>query len=222
MSTRTTLITSGLIAASLVSGAAHATLMGRDLDGNAATYEAYYDDDRGITWLANANVNGLMNWDDANAWAANLSFTDGVNTYDNWRLPTTFQPDASCRGQSGGISFDHNCTGSEMGHLFYSELGGVAGQSILSSSDPDLSKFTNLQAYYYWSATEFAPDTGYAWYFSFYDGDQYAYYKGDDLFALAVSPGDVGAANNNTVPEPQTLALVGLGLLGLAVARRRG
>ena len=127
MTIRTTLITSSLIAASLISGTAHAVLQGRDLNGSAGSFEAYYDTDLNITWLANANVNGTMTWAAANTWAANLSFTNGINVYDNWRLPTTLQPDASCGSQSGGVSSGGNCTGSEMRHLFYAELGGTAG-----------------------------------------------------------------------------------------------
>ena len=223
MAIRTPLIASSLIAASLISGAAHAGLIGRDLNGSAGSFEAYYDTDLNITWLANANVNGLMNWANANIWAASLSFTDGTNVYDNWRLPTTLQPDVSCGSQSvGGVSHGYNCTGSEMGHLFYSELGGTAGQPILSSADPDVAKFTNLQASHYWSGTEYVLSTGGAWLFNFFNGNQTALNESSGFYALAVSPGDVGAANGNTVPEPQTLALVGLGLLGLAVARRRG
>ena len=72
-----------LLAGIALSGAAQATLMGRDLNGSAGSFEAYYDTDLGITWLADANVNGRMTWAAANTWAANLSFTDGVNTYDN-------------------------------------------------------------------------------------------------------------------------------------------
>ena len=207
----------------LVSGGAHATLQGRDLNGSADSFEAYYDTDLDITWLADANyantsgynAGGTMTWATANTWAASLSFTDGVNTYDNWRLPTTLQPDASCAGQSG-----YNCAGSEMGHLFYSELGGTAGQSILTSADPDLAKFSNLQAYYYyWSATEWAPYTGNGWYFRFYDGLQASADKSTNgFYAFAVRPGDVAA-----VPEAQTYALMlaGLGLIGWR-ARRRG
>ncbi len=226
MNIRTTLIASSLIAASLASGTAHAELQGRDLNGSAGSFEAYYDTVLDITWLADANyaqtsgydADGVMTWDAANTWAANLSFTDGVNVYDDWRLPTTLQPDASCGYQSGGVSFGYNCTGSEMGHLFYSELGGAAGQSILTSADPDLAKFTNLQANFYWSATEYAPGSVDAWYFRIASGDQVANPKSNGFYALAVSPGDVAA-----VPEAQTYALMlaGLGLIGWR-ARRRG
>ena len=205
-----------VLALGLVSGAAHAALQGRDLNGSVGSFEAYYDTDRNITWLANANVNGLMTWAAANTWAANLSFTDGVSVYDNWRLPTALNQDGT------GPCVGFNCTGSEMGHLFYSELGGTAGQSILTSVDPDLTKFTNLQANGYWSATEYyAPDTNLARVFFFYSGSQGAVTKASVLYALAVSPGDVGAVG--AVPEAQTYALMlaGLGLIGWR-ARRRG
>ena len=61
MSARTTLMVSTLIAASLVTGAVHAALEGRDLDGSAGSFEAYYDTVLDITWLADGNANGLMN-----------------------------------------------------------------------------------------------------------------------------------------------------------------
>lgn len=207
----------------LVSSAAHAVLQGRDLDGNIVTVEAYYDTDLNITWLADANMNGGMYWADANTWAANLSIVDNFNhiTYDNWRLPTTLQPDASCSAQStGGASFGFGCTGSEMGHLFYSELGGTAGQSILTSTDPDLAKFSNLREGLYWSGLENEDTPGYAdaWSFDFYVGHQDAIGQIYAFYSLAVSPGDVAA-----VPEAQTYALMlaGLGLIGWR-ARRRG
>ena len=173
-----------------------------------------YDTDLNITWLADANYaqtsgfdgEGAMLWSAAMTWAGNLSYGGGTD----WRLPTS---DTACAG--------YNCTGSEMGHLFYTELGGTAGSSILSSTDPDLALFTNVQSDNYWSGTEYAPntDTDGARIFNFNDGSQTAYNKGINLYAWAVRPGDVAA-----VPLPATAWLFGsglLGLLGAARARRR-
>ncbi|OIP66619.1 MAG: hypothetical protein COT35_01095 [Nitrospirae bacterium CG08_land_8_20_14_0_20_52_24] len=68
-----------------VSGAANAALVSR-LGGLAV-----YDTDLNITWLANANANGFMDWSQANAWASGLT----VGGFSGWRLPTTLQPDAT-------------------------------------------------------------------------------------------------------------------------------
>ena len=107
--------------------------------------QAVYDTDLDITWLADANLaktsgfdaDGQMNWANANAWAAGLT----VGGIGGWRLPTTADPDASCTDDPAGTTpssdpFGWNCTGSEMGHLFYNELGGTASNSILTSGDP--------------------------------------------------------------------------------------
>lgn len=202
-----------LLAGIALSGAAQAGLMAR---GGGMIY----DTDLNLTWLADANyamtsgadTDGRMNWATANAWAANLVY----GGYNDWRLPTALNQDGT------GPCSGYYCTGSEMSHLFFIELGGTAGYSILSSVDSDLALFQNIQSSVYWSGTEYAPDPGIAWGFGMHYSAQGAYSKGDELYAWAVRPGDVAAANGSTVPEPQTLALVGLGLLGLAVMRRRG
>jgi len=174
-----------------VSGAANAALVDR---GGGLIY----DQDLNITWLANANVNGLMTWDTAMTWASNLSYYDSVRnvTYTDWRLPTS----DTCGG--------YNCTGSEMGHLFYTELGGVAGTSIATTHNANYNLFQNVQSYFYWSGTEYAPDTDYAWIFDFNGGYQDVGVKNDDFYAWAVRPGDVAA-----VPEPAAMWLFGSGLL---------
>lgn len=244
MTIRTTLIASSLIAASLVSGAAHAALQGRDLNGSAGSFEAYYDTDLNITWLANANMNGQMTWAAANTWAANLSFYDAVNniTYDNWRLPTVNPINGASfnytTSYNGSTDWGYNVseqdtafagsTGSEMAHLFYNTLNNKGYCPVSTDCTPqpqagwgltNTGPFTNLQADLYWSGLEYAPSTGHAWNFSFNYGYQVADYKGVvGFYALAVSSGDVAA-----VPEAQTYALMlaGLGLIGWR-ARRRG
>ncbi len=100
-----------------------------------------YDSVRNITWLANANANGLMNWTAANTWATGLN----VGGYTGWRLPTA---DPAC-----GINF--NCTNSELGHLFYTEGGLTQGQSITSSAVLS-GLFSNMQNSVYWSGTEYS------------------------------------------------------------------
>jgi len=187
-------------------GTAQAALQDRDLDGDSVI-DAFYDTELDITWLRNANVNGAMDWDSAVAWADDFSFAG----YDDWRLPTTLQPDPSCTEQSGA-SYGYDCTGSEMGHLWYVELGNTAG-AMTNTGD-----FQNLQPLYYWSGTEYALDPSMAWYFLTDNGLQNVISKSFDtnFYALAVRPGDVPV-----IPEPQTYALMLAGLTALWVARRR-
>ena len=186
-----------IIVASGVSSVSNAALVDR---GGGLIY----DTDLNITWLANANVNGLITWNDAMTWASNLSYYDSVRnvTYTDWRLPTS----DTCSG--------YNCTGSEMGHLFYTELGGMPGNDIAATHfwNIDYNMFQNIQSDFYWSGTEYAPntDTDGARIFNFNDGSQTAYNKGINLYAWAVRPGDVAA-----VPLPATAWLFGSGLLGL-------
>jgi hypothetical protein len=70
-----------------------------------------------------------------------------------------------------------------MGYLYYVSLGNAAGVSLTNTGP-----FTNLQADYYWSGTEYAPFTTDAWYFYFY-GYQDLFYEGYSLYAWAVRPG---------------------------------
>ncbi|MHB1141399.1 MAG: Lcl C-terminal domain-containing protein [Sulfuricaulis sp.] len=183
-----------------ISTSAYAALVSR-LGG-----QAVYDTDRNITWLANANLaasntfgvsginaSGSMTWDVAQNWVAAMNAANYLG-FNNWRLPATLQPDVTCSQQSTA-SYGSNCSGSEMGHLFYSELGGVAGRDILAIHNSSFSLFSNLQSNVYWSGTEYAPNTQNAWYFDFGGGSQVNFYKFGTMYATAVRSGDVAAAS---------------------------
>jgi len=125
--------------------------------------QAVYDTDFDITWIADANlaasntfgtaginVSGAMNWTKVNTWIGNLNAANYLG-FNDWSLPVTPQPDATCSSQTGGVppqDVGSGCTGSDMGHLFNVE--GV------SAATPGL--FSNVQSVVYWSGTEFAPD----------------------------------------------------------------
>ena len=196
--------------------------------------QAVYDTDRNITWLANANAaagsqyddgldnnDGKMSWDNAVAWAGSLT----VGGFSDWRLPRTLLNDPSCPNPSNGIG---QCSGNEMGHLFFSELSGANGDSsqqgsgVLTSGDPDLALFTNIQSQFgsggiYWSE-EYNLNSNLAWVVSFSSGIQ-DFTRKDVFgghFAWAVRDGDV----LSTVPIPGAITLFCSGLFTLIGFRK--
>jgi hypothetical protein len=173
-----------------------------------------YDTDLNITWLADANygagsvydngttdrpstTDGRMTWENALAWAENLTYYDTVRgiTYSDWRLPKTLQPDPSC--STAPTLLGYNCSGSEMGHLFYIELGGTAKQTILSSTNPNVALFKNIQEADYWSSTrDVAAYQEPPWAFGFFSGVQSTNAPYLVEYAWAVRDGDVGPVSN--------------------------
>lgn len=198
-------------------GTVHADLVDR---GGGLIYDTDFD----ITWLADAcyaktsgyDDDGLMTWSAATTWADQLVY----GGYDDWRLPTALNQDGT--GPDGWYSDPFNKNGSEMGHLFYDELGGTANESIWNSTDPDLGLFVNIAAYLspdktsgslpYWTSTYLASWNRY-WYFAFSNGSAWAYWPTGEIYAWAVRDGDVAH-----VPTPTAVIL---GLLGLGAARMK-
>ncbi len=173
---------------------------------------AYYDDVADLTWLADANYaytsgyhpTGRFSWANTNSWAAGLDVA-GVT---GWRVADTLVLDSGCDNFTSGESTGYNCTGSEMGNLFYNVLGNTAGS--LTNVGP----FSNIMPWY-WTATEPEPRRGWAWIFGMQNGTQWGADYDDQLYSWALHDGDVGA-----VPLPAAVWLFGSGLIGLiGVAR---
>lgn len=224
---------------------AQAALVGRDINGvavagSSASAVFLYDTDLNITWLRNANAgagssvddgfsttDGLMTWGNANNWAKTLT----VGSYSNWRLPTVLDTGApGCDfSYSGGTDcgYDVQTATSEMAHLYCVSLGNAycpSGDAICGAVEQlgwDLTStgnFQNLQPYFYWSGTEYAPRLDFAWTFNSIYGFQVDIDKRNRFLAMAVRPGDVAVAQ---VPEPGTLLLAALALAGMGIVRRR-
>lgn len=208
-------------------------LIGTVVNGRAVGKYDFIDD-------AGNTFQGRMLWWGAMAWVQTLDYL-GIT---GWRLPTTAQPDSSCDLQfnaatTGGYppvpaSGGHNCRGSELGYMFYENLGASAYQNIFAGSNSsNLALFSNLavfpnafnpNAYEYWSSTLDASyhDPGdntqtSAWYFDVGDGWQGFGSGGSYMHAWAVHDGDVG----RPVSEPGTVVLLVVGLLAGHYSRNK-
>jgi hypothetical protein len=240
-------------------GLAQASLVARDLDGNAATTEAYYDTAQDITWMRDRNhlagvtpgmvSTGFVTWADGAAaiTALNAGHATGIAGYglNGWRMPTA-NGVATIGGLGCQFGFDGSTdcgsnvdtSSSELAHMFHVNLGNVSSRDSSGNLRPGSfgvdfglvndEDFLSLETGRYWSGTSsfrliFGQPLNGKVTFDFNDGSQsvFANTSGNRGFVWLVHDGDVGSAVSQAVPEPGSLALVGLGLLAAAGLRRR-
>lgn len=138
---------------------------GIPVDAYDASAVFEYDPNLDITWLRDWNVNGLQSWDTQMAWAAGLNIY-GVT---GWRLPRTLQGDISCNfWPTSQAVAGYNCTGSEMGYLWYTELNNLAVPwNVEPPPTNNTGPFLNMRPplpvgvphSIYWSGTEWVPQS---------------------------------------------------------------
>jgi hypothetical protein len=180
-----------------------------------------YDTELNVTWLKDANLamtsgydaDGLMNWNDAVAWASSLT----VGGVMGWRLPTmTTSSGGGPRPNENGQDITGPTNSNEFGWLWYQLNGGA---DITASTD--ISPFINLplqdgvSSEWYWTNEESGDN---AWRMSMNCAcwDDGSNKLTAEWYAWAVHEGNVTA-----VPETSTMLLMSAGLIVLGFVNRK-
>jgi hypothetical protein len=166
------LATAGLLS----SGAAQAALVDR---GGGLLYDNVLN----VTWLQDANyaktsgydTDGMMNWDQARTWAANLVYHDSVRNvdYSDWRLAWNSPISGgstwnytSVKNGTTDVGYNITSKNSELAYMYYVNLGLKSyyaldgrpqsgyGVQEMNGVEANVGLVKNLVVAAYWSGTE--------------------------------------------------------------------
>ena len=183
-----------------------------------------YDPVLNVAFLANANLAGTLspdspyyvsgiNPDGSMNVATSVNFLAALNNpahpylgLTGWTIPMIAadgtNPNCTINPGNANPDYGYNCDGqaSQLGELFYDQLGGVAGHEIMWTSNWDVWFFTHLEPNYYWQCQPTLDDLpgqcqpgagpGFPPSFSFLSGYQGLQSDPNDLFVLLEIPGD--------------------------------
>lgn len=194
-----------------------------DDDGLTETYQLIWEKNNNgssLVWLDYSNPEA--EWNTQNAWASSLSDKMSISLDtgyelvwldDAWRLSHMIDsfPDY---GYDGSTHTGYNITNSELGHLFFTELGNLSNHDIYGNPQAgygltNSGVFDNLLGSWYWSSVDYSIQPVHAWYFTFSAGFQSVNPKSWEMYGLAVRSAKVTFDHNQTVgPVFETAAIL--------------
>jgi hypothetical protein len=168
-------------------------------------HKTVYDAALNITWLADANLaatntfgvqginaDGSMSYEAATDWIEAMNNANYLG-HSNWHLPNAQVSDQ-----------DYYKTDNDLGELYYTELGGQAGSTILLTHDRYEHLFQHFQPYYYWTGTEANGKTDAHETFSFGSGFRSGNTDPNEMYVIPVFDNPVGYAASMKVHDTLT------------------